>query len=308
MARPSENRPGDAVVAAFLRAHHGVEPEGLEHLDGGFWSAAYGYRVDDAELVLRINDEPDGFRSDERAMRYASPCLPVPEVLAIGEGFGRWFAISRRHHGRFLERVGSEEAGTVGPTVVALLATLRAVPRDDTRVPPWRTWLLDGITDRAGHHTRGWRTRVAADDAVDRTFRAAEHRIRSWIDACEGRHQLVHSDLLHHNVLISPAGDAITAVFSWKCSTWGDSIYDLAWCSFWGRWHQGIGALDLWNRVVPELEGSDIDDVAVRHHVYELQIGANHLGWFATVGDDHALAWTARQLDELLERGPLESF
>ncbi|MDH3302170.1 MAG: phosphotransferase [Acidimicrobiia bacterium] len=307
MSRPSDNRPTDAAVVEFLRSHHGAEPEELERLDGGFWSAAYGYRLGDEELVLRINDEPDGFRDDRRAMRYGSPNLPVPEVLAIGEGFGRWFAVSRRHRGRFLEIVGGDEVETAGATVVGLLAALRSVPPDDTVAPPWRTWLLDGITDRPDHHTRGWRSKIATARNVDRTFRAAERRIGSLIDACEDRNQLVHSDLLHQNVLVSPAADAVTAVFSWKCSTWGDSLYDLAWCTFWGRWHPNIGALDLWERVVPGLAPADALDVAVRHHVYELQIGAGHLGWYATIGDDDGLSWTARQLDELLEQGPWEA-
>ena len=306
MARPSDNRPPDTAVVEFLRLHHGVQPRDLEHLGGGFWSAAYGYRIGDEELVLRINDEPDGFWDDQRAMTYRSPNLPVPDVLAIGEGFGRWFAVSRRHHGRFLEDIGSDEVETAGPTVVDLLAALRSVPRDGTDAPPWRTWLLDGIADRPNHHTRGWRTTIAADRSVDRTFRAAEHRIHSLIDACGDREQLVHSDLLHHNVLVSPNADSVTAVFSWKCSTWGDGLYDLAWCTFWGRWHRNIGVLDLWDSVVPSLEGTDAVDVAARHHVYELQIGAGHLGWYATIGDDDGLSWTARQLDELLQRGPRE--
>jgi aminoglycoside phosphotransferase (APT) family kinase protein len=302
--RPSDNRPSDAAVVDLLRGHHGAEPTHLERLAGGFWSSAYGYRIGDDELVLRINDEPDGFRHDELAMRYTSPSLPVPEVLAIGEGVGRWFAISRRHHGRFLEDVGPDEADALRPTVVELLAALRAVPDTGVEVPPWRDWLLDGISDRPGRSTSGWRTRVAANPAVDRTFRAADSRIRSLLDACPDRRQLVHSDLLHSNVLVTPAADAVTAVFSWKCSTWGDAVYDLAWCTFWGRWHEGIGALDLWRQVDPTLPASEAVDVDVRHHAYELQIGAAHLGWYATLGDDDNLGWTSRQLDELLERGP----
>ena len=105
-------------------------------------------------------------------------------------------------------------------------------------------------------------------------------------------------------MLVSPTADAVTAVFSWKCATWGDAVYDLAWCTFWGRWHEGIGALDLWDRVVPTLSASEAVDVAVRHHVYELQIGASHLGWYATLGDTENLAWTLRHLDELLDHGP----
>ena len=303
MKQPSDNRPSDAAVVEFLGAHHGAGPTRIELLGGGFWSVAYGYRIGDEDLVLRISDGPDGFRADEVAMGYGSPALPVPEVLTIGEGFGRWFAISRRHRGRFLEEVGPAEADALGPTVVDLLATLRAVPDTGVEAQSWQSWLLGGITDQPDRHTAGWRPRIAANPSADRTFRAADRRIRSLLDACPDRRELVHSDLLHYNVLVTPAADTVAAVFSWKCATWGDAVYDLAWCTFWGRWHEGIGALGLWERVAPTLPGAQGHDLGVRHHAYELQIAASHLGWFATLGDDENLHWTLRQLDELLESG-----
>ncbi len=294
----------EATIIEFLDEHHGTPPNDLEVLSGGYWSAAYGYRIGDDELVLRLSARPDGFRADETAMRHGSATLPIPDVLTIGPAFGGWFAISRRHHGRFLEDVGTDEADVLGPTVVGLLTGLRTVPDAGAETEPWQNWLVEGLTDRPGSHTEGWRQRLAADPAAERTFGAVDERIRSMLEACTDRRQLVHSDLLHYNVLVTPDADAVSAVFSWKCATWGDAIYDLAWCTFWGRWHDGIGALDLWDRVVPALPPTDMVDVGVRHHVYELQIGATHLGWYATLGDDTNLAWTLRQLDELLERGP----
>ncbi len=302
--RPSDNRPSDDAVIAFLRDHHGAEVRDLEPLGGGYWSAAYGYNLDGEELVLRLNDGPDGFRSDQAAMTYDARGLPVPEVLVIGEGLGRWFAVSRRHHGRFLEDVAPEEAEALGPTVVALLAALRSTPDTGVEAQAWRAWLLGGLIDGADGHNAGWRQLVAVHPHADRAFTAAEDKVRSLLDACQDRRQLVHGDLLHHNVLVSPTADAVTAVFSWKCSTWGDAVYDLAWCTFWGRWHPGIGALDLWDRVAPTLSADETVDLGARHHAYELQIGASHLGWYATIGDDEMLGWTARQLDELLELGP----
>ena len=303
--KPSEQHAqSDGDVIDFLASHHGSEPTDLEAFGGGYWSAAYGYRIGDDELVLRLSERPDGFLADRSAMRYGSAALPVPEVLTIGEGFGRWFAISRRHHGRFLEEVGPTEADSLGPTVVSLLADLRSVPDTGDETPPWRDWLIDGLTDRPDRHTTGWRPRIAANPAAEPTFQAVDRRIRSMLDACPDRRQLVHSDLLHYNVLVAPLADAVAAVFSWKCSTWGDAVYDLAWCTFWGRWHEGIGALDLWDRVAPTLPASETVDIGVRHHVYELQIGATHLAWYATLGDDTNLGWTLRQLDELLELGP----
>jgi len=56
--------------------------------------------------------------------------------------------------------------------------------------------------------------------------------------------------------------------------------------------------------VAPTPTGPDAVDLAVRHHVYELQIGASHLRWYATLGDDTNLAWTRQRLDDHLERGP----
>lgn len=303
LSPPSDRRPSTEAVAAFLYQHHGTEPTAIEILGGGFWSAAFGYRLGDEELVLRIGDDPDGFRADELAMGYRSAELPVPEVLSIGQGFGRWFAISRRHHGRFLEDVDPGEADVLGPTVVRLLAALRAVPDTGIEVDPWHRWLMAGITDTPGQHTSGWRDRLASDPRTERTFEAVETRIQALLDACPDRRQLVHADLLHANVLISPDADAVTAVFSWKCATWGDAAYDLAWCTFWGRWHPGIGALDLFERVVPTLAEADRTDLGLRHHAYELHIGASHLGWYAALGDDENLDWTRRQLDELLEAG-----
>lgn len=302
--RPADDRPPDGAVLAFLRAHHGVDVLDLVALGGGFWSASYAYGVGSDELVLRLADTPDGFRADESAQAYGSASMPVPEVLAIGQGLDRWFAISRRHHGRFLEDVSPDEADAVAPAVIGLLRDLSAVRSTRGTPPPWRAWLLDGITDRPGLPTSGWRSAVADRPRADRAFREADARIRSLLDACPNDRRLVHGDLLHGNVLMSPAGDAVTAVFSWKCATWGDPLYDLAWCTFWGRWHDGIGAMDLWGRVVPSLTGSEAVDIAQRHHVYEVQIAASHLGWYATLGDEDNLTWTVRQIGDLLEQGP----
>ena len=38
-------------VTRFLGEHHGAEVHEVELLRGGFWSAAYGYRMGDEDLV-----------------------------------------------------------------------------------------------------------------------------------------------------------------------------------------------------------------------------------------------------------------
>src|SRR5437899_6266400 len=133
-------------VRRFLIARHGEAVGDLELLHGGFWSAAYGYRVDDRELVLRVGQVRDWFEMDRAAMAYNAPDLPVPEVLEIGDAFGGSYAISVRHHGRFLETVASHEAEIAGPTIVRLLAALKGAPPGATR-SSWREWLMNGLVD-----------------------------------------------------------------------------------------------------------------------------------------------------------------
>ncbi len=78
-------------------------------------------------------------------------------------------------------------------------------------------------------------------------------------------------------------------------------MYDLAWCTIWGRCRVGIGELGLFEPMVPFLTEADASDLALRHRVDELHIGVAHFGRFANLGDDSNLGWTARRLDELLE-------
>ena len=301
---PSDRRPPDASVIEFLRDHHGVQPADLEVLGGGFWSAAYGYRVGDEELVLRIGDIPDGFRTTN------SPCATArraagAEVFTIGEAFGRWFAISRRHHGRFLEEVGPDEADALGPTVVDLLAGLRAVPDTGVVVPPWHEWLLDALNDRPDHHTAGWRARLAGYPSVEQTFvppsAASAHYLTlvpiaaNWFTPiCS-----ISMSSSRQRPTPSPRSSRGSAQRGATPSTTSRGA------------PSGDGGTTASPRSISGERGcADTLGVRGRRHRhpaprYELHIGATHLGWYATLGDDQNLTWTSRQLDEILERGPL---
>lgn len=306
-------------VAAFLAGVHGTPVGDLEALDGGFWSSAFGYCVEDRDLVLRLGTVPEGFEMDRAAMAFGRLDLPIPEVLEIGEGLGRSYAISVRHRGRFLETVRPDEADVTGPMIVRTLAALWAVPAHpgaavswgpggDRPASTWRGWLTDGLIDDPRRRVSGWRAALARDAHLDRLFGACEQRIGDLVEACPERRDLVHGDLLHGNVLVDEDGSRVTAMFSWKCSVRGDLLFDVAWCTFWGPWHPGIAAADVWTRVTasPSLPHGALVDAALRHHCYEFQIGATHLGWNAWTGDEDELRSVAAHIETVLERGPLE--
>ena len=150
---------------------------------------------------------------------------------------------------------------------------------------------------------------LAADPELAALSKAVTKRVRTLAEACPERWDLVHGDLLHGNVLVSPDASRVEAVLSWKCSVRGDFLYDAAWCSFWAPWHPGIAAADPLSGLLQapgvRAEPGALFDVAARHHCYELHIGFTHLGWNLWTGNQADLAATARRLAEVLERGPL---
>jgi len=295
-------------ILAFLATRHGGPVVDLELLRGGFWSAAYGYRADNQELVLRIGQSREWFETDRAAMAFNAPDLPVPDVLEVGDAFDGAYAISIRHRGRFLETVTPNEEERAGPTVVRLITALKMAPPPPTP-SSWRRWLMDGFVDDPRRKVSGWRAKIAADPELERLFTACESRVGALAASCPERRDLVHGDLLHANVLVNDDASRVNAVFSWKCSTRGDFLYDVAWCTFWGAYHPGIAAADVFGRILREpsitADAEALTNAAERHHCYELQIGAAHFGWHVWLGDDAALREVAGHTAAVLARGPI---
>ncbi len=305
-------------VQAFLRSVHREPVHDVKALRGGFWSAAYAYRLGDEELVVRFGASRDGYDMDQAAMPFGGPALPIPEVRHVGEALGGAFAISVRHHGRFLEDIDPSEAAVVGPAIERLLVALRAnrAPLDarpdwwvntDPAASTWREWLEISLVDHADWPNHGWRARLAEHADADRVFRACEERLATLRDACPERRDLVHSDLLHQNVLLNERGEEVTAVFSWKLSMFADFLWDVAWCTLWTPWHPGIGALDLFDRTLKatDLAPADLVDAELRLGVYMLHIGAHHLGWNAFIGEEGHLRDITARTAQILESLPV---
>ena len=307
-------------VVAFLGRQPGT-PEDLEALSGGAWSSAWAYRAGGEELVVRFGPQVSWYEADRMAVAFAGPDLPVPQVREVGSTpSGRAYAISVRHHGRFLEDTPVEQAGAIAPTLTRLLVALyHVVPagpdapvvwhQGAASIASWREFLLDALVDDPGKLVHGWSAVLAGDQELAALSAAVTERVRTLVDACPERRDLVHGDLLHGNVLVSPDARRVEAVLSWKCSVRGDFLFDAAWCSFWAPFHPGIAAADPLSALLraPSVlaEPGALRDAATRHHCYELHIGFTHLGWNIWTGNQADLAATARRLAEVLERGPL---
>ena len=317
MTKPAATIPSTDQLLHWLERNHNCQITALTPLKGGYWSSAFSYRAGADAQVLRMSNLAEGFLIDQAAMRFASPNLPIPTVSAVGEAFGLNYAISERHYGRFIETTLAEEGPNVGQALSGLLAALRSVPTQPSdpvlwyetgsaATLSWHDWLRSGLQDDSDGPVSGWRSKLARIPEIERLFQTCEARIEALLPACPERRDLVHGDLLHQNVLVTNDAAAVTAIFSWKCSALGDFLYDVAWCTFWQDWHPGIAASDIWRRTLTasDLAAADLQAAGVRHHCYELQIGASHLGWNIWTGNDKDLYAVARVLEDRLERGP----
>ena len=312
-------------VAAFLAQHSGGTASDLEPLTGGAFSSAWAYRAGEEELVIRFGPERSWYEADRMATAFSGPDLPVPQIKEVGTTpTGGAYAISVRHHGRFLEDTPVERADAVAPTLTRLLVALYRVPASPgtpvmwhpagAPARSWREFVLARMADDPGNPGHGWRAALDADPKLAALAAAVCDRMRPLVAACPERRDLIHGDLLHGNVLVSPDCRRVEAVLSWKRSLRGDFLYDAAWCSVWGPvFYPGIAAAttDPLSGLLQDpglrADRSALVDAAVRHHCYELQIGITHLGWSIWTWNQEHLTATAELLAEILERGPLPS-
>ena len=161
----SDGKLSRDVVAAFLGGQPG-SPQDLEALAGGAWSSAWAYRAGGEELVLRLGPEVSWYEADRMDMAFSGPDLPVPEIREVGTTpSGRAYAISVRHHGRFLEDTPAEQASALAPALTRLLVALYQVPAGPDAPVIWHRagagcgagaeFLLAGLADDPGKLVHG---------------------------------------------------------------------------------------------------------------------------------------------------------
>jgi hygromycin-B 4-O-kinase len=240
---------------AFLSNRFGADIHDVTPLGMGVWSKAFAFRRLDQDYVIRFGAHGDDFGKDRLAAAFASPALPIPRVLEMGETAGGYYAISERVHGGYIDDVGEAQMRALLPALFAALDAARLADLSGTSgyggwsaggnapFPSWQAALLDVACDRPGDRIHGWRGRLAASAAGSGPFEQAYRRLQELaVHVPEERH-LIHSDLLHYNVLVE--GDRITGVLDWGCALYGDFLYDLAWFCFWQPWYPAWQGIDF---------------------------------------------------------------
>jgi hygromycin-B 4-O-kinase len=281
----------------FLVGRFGAGLTDVEPIGGGAWSKAFAFRRDGAPYIARFGAYPEDFAKDRLAGRYASPDLPIPAVIEIGEAFGGFYAISERAFGDFIDHLDGERMRATLPSLFAALDAARGADLSattgyggwgatgDAPFPSWRAALLDVATDRPGGRGSGWRERLEASATGAGRFDEAFDRLHTLVGFCSEERHLIHSDLLHFNVLV--AGDRVSAVFDWGCSLYGDFLYDLAWFAFWSPWYPAWRAIDFRAEAARHFAaiGLEVPHFDERHRCCQIHIGLDGQRYQALVGD-----------------------
>lgn len=303
-----------AAARRFLEQHLPEAVSGVVPLAGGTWSQAFAFRAGELDLVVRFGTHVGDYRKDRRASAWRSPELPIPEVVEIGEAFDAHFAISTRAHGEPLESVRPAQWATLVPHVLELVEHCVAVPvaRDgygrwgpDGVAPhvDWPAFLLSVANDDPTSRIHGWTRRLAQHPDADATFARGLNALeRCAADLLVPAH-LVHADLTNRNVLVD--GGAISAVFDWGSSLYGDPLYDVAWIGFWSPWHPNLAAVDIVEAARAHSVGGSLggaDDFDRRVAACQLHIGLDHLAYNAFAGRGDDLRQVAQAVEAISDR------
>ena len=294
-------------VARFLGARFGDGIHELSPLVGGEWSRAFAYRQGERERIVRFSALPEDFHKDRLAMRYATPALPIPAIIGIGEVDGGYYAVSERVRGGFLDDLDAAQMRATLPALFSAFDAMREADCSaftgyggwgaDGHAPhaTWRAALLAVGSDRPGERTHGWRARLAASPTGSGPFTSAFERMRALLACCPEERHLIHGDMLNFNVLAG-AG-RIAAVIDWGCAMYGDFLYDLAWFLFWAPWYPAWHDIDFRAEAIRHYEiiGLHVPCVDERLTCYQIHIGLAAQAYNAYKERWDALAETAER-------------
>lgn len=310
--RNSNSTIGIDEAQAFLTNYLGDAPAQVTLIGAGAWSRCFGFRQDGRNLAIRFGRYVDDFEKDQRAHRYASPALPIPELLDIGAYKDGYYAISTRVHGTPLEEVGAAQWRALVPSLVTALEAMRMADISVTTgvggwgadgnaaTASWTEHLLAVNVDTPERRTYGWRARLAEFSPQGEAAFAWGYDLLKQMASDGVPRGLLHCDLINRNVLVQDA--AITGVFDWGCSLYGDHLYELAWFEFWAPWSPQLDVPYLRTQLEAHWRaiGYEPADKAARLAACYLHIGLDHLAYNAYLGDWATLLATAARMRTLV--------
>ncbi|WP_276977994.1 aminoglycoside phosphotransferase family protein [Flavobacterium filum] len=280
-------------IESFLHTHFKQTVSDVAPLGKGEWSQAFSFRNLDNDYVIRFGLYSDDFKKDQIAAAYTASDLPIPKVVEIGQALGRSFAISERAFGNMLDGLDEPQMVQIVPAVFQMLDAIRMTNVNSTsgygnwnteKIAPYSTWqeyLLDAWNDPVTSRTYGWRASLQNSPMGEAPFNKAFNVLKSLVEKCPEERYLLHTDLLHYNVLVQ--GSKISAVIDWGNAMYGDFLYELAGLIVWSPWYPAMQNIDWAAEALNHYKkiGLEVPNFEERLRCYEISIGLNGMSYNA---------------------------
>lgn len=296
-------------VHEFLQDNFDQQVSSVQHIGTGWWSHAYAFTVDQQGFILRVNPYEEDFQKDAFAFKhFASPTLPIPRVIQIGQfDDTRYFAITERCAGRIIANMDDADMYPVLPELFDIATEIHSI--DISRFSGW------GLTDVTGNgRFANWHEYLLSlydqkftfdlPDLAQRTFFELDvyetylAEMKRLLPCCPEEKYLVHGDYGFDNVLSD--GQRITGVLDWADDLLGDFIYDIAYLDFWSVEDIPYGA--LWQEYAAS-RGQHVQHFEERMRCYMLYLGLRTLPAVATKANKKFYDWITKRLKLIMQPG-----
>jgi hygromycin-B 4-O-kinase len=297
MAKPSL---ADSVIRAALQERCGAV-SAFSKLAEGLDSQAYGFRHGSADYVARTNRSSHGFQKDAFVyQRFASPMLPVPEIVDITRlGDSHVICISRRAPGVRVHDLTSAEfrivMACIAEVMIAIstsdLAGTKGFGRfDASGTGPHGTW-KGFLTSIANPQQFDWKKTPDVDMAV---VSAAIGLVVALAERCSEKRCLVHGDFGSYNLMTDR--QRITAVIDWDRALFGDPLYEIANLLFWRE--------ECLEQLTVALRAASDDEAGAKDRLlcYQLRIGLQELYESAAGETPVEIAWLTTRCKSLIDQ------
>ncbi len=268
---------------------------GLQAIDCGPIVRAFTFSVGGADYVIRFN--PDtldaNFEKEEYvATHYASPSVPIPEVVWVGRMDELHYCITRKIVGQRMDQLSPGELERAVPSAVETLIAIHAT--DITRQEGY------GLFDGQGRgFSSSWPEYLAAVKDEERSdgffgkwhslfettflerdvFDRIYARLESLLERCPSERYLVHGLYGFRNLLFE--NGRVTAVLDWIDAKFGDFLYDVAWLDFYDQ-ERAYPKLFRASYAERDIDVPDFDD---RLLCYQCYIALDAMRFFAKTND-----------------------
>ena len=288
-------------VENFLINKFNVSISNVSELSSGMFSRSYSCKLNDDELVLRLNNDAKDFKKDIYARENFGNKLSIPEILECGSFNERFcFAIMHRCKGVTHDRLDRNEAKIILPEIINIVEKIRSIEvsgkegyglLDENGKGQYESW-SSSIASFYNHKLPQIDIEELFDGSILRReiFDYHYKKMFELLSFCSEEKYLVHGDFGFDNLLVSDG--KVTGVIDWAESKYGDFLYDVAWLDFWSN---NIDYASQFKRYYAENK-NDVSYFDERIHCYRLHIGLSGLIISAFLNDKQDYEQVQRRL------------